>query len=156
MIVIGISRGSLTTTTASSQVHHPVQRTPVFSKSPLEHFCILSLSPLQSEPSIIQTVYEKPSLFSRYDSKPLHSIRVKFFCGGLTEYRASGSQINHNIQRILGIYWYFLKSSHLVHRRTCFMDSTEETREWVLEPETEYRFELDPGTTLAIKVSTFI
>lgn len=26
------------------------------------------------------------------------------------------------------------------------------TRQWVLEPETEYRFELDPGTTLAITV----
>lgn len=29
------------------------------------------------------------------------------------------------------------------------------TRQWVLEPETEYRFELDPGTTLAIKVRHF-
>ncbi|KAA1469407.1 hypothetical protein DENSPDRAFT_835025 [Dentipellis sp. KUC8613] len=27
------------------------------------------------------------------------------------------------------------------------------TREWVLEPETEYRFELDPGTSLAIKLA---
>jgi polyribonucleotide 5'-hydroxyl-kinase len=27
-----------------------------------------------------------------------------------------------------------------------------EAKEWVLEPETEYRFELDPGTSLAIKV----
>jgi polyribonucleotide 5'-hydroxyl-kinase len=27
-----------------------------------------------------------------------------------------------------------------------------ETREWTLDPETEYRFELDPGTSLAIKV----
>ncbi|KAG6331260.1 hypothetical protein ID866_7830 [Astraeus odoratus] len=27
-----------------------------------------------------------------------------------------------------------------------------EPKEWVLEPETEYRFELDPGTSLAIKV----
>lgn len=27
-----------------------------------------------------------------------------------------------------------------------------EQREWTLSPETEYRFELDPGTTLAIKV----
>lgn len=27
-----------------------------------------------------------------------------------------------------------------------------ETKEWALEPETEYRFELDPGTSLAIKV----
>jgi hypothetical protein len=26
------------------------------------------------------------------------------------------------------------------------------TREWVLEPETEYRFELDPGSSLAIRV----
>ncbi len=25
-------------------------------------------------------------------------------------------------------------------------------REWVLEPETEYRFELDPGSSLAIRV----
>lgn len=25
-------------------------------------------------------------------------------------------------------------------------------KEWKLEPETEYRFELDPGTSLAIKV----
>ena len=25
-------------------------------------------------------------------------------------------------------------------------------KEWVLDPETEYRFELDPGTSLAIKV----
>lgn len=30
------------------------------------------------------------------------------------------------------------------------------TREWVLEPETEYRFELDPGSTLAIKVNSSI
>jgi polyribonucleotide 5'-hydroxyl-kinase len=27
-----------------------------------------------------------------------------------------------------------------------------ESKEWTLEAETEYRFELDPGTTLAIKV----
>lgn len=27
----------------------------------------------------------------------------------------------------------------------------EEPRQWNLEPETEYRFELDPGTSLAIK-----
>jgi polyribonucleotide 5'-hydroxyl-kinase len=27
-----------------------------------------------------------------------------------------------------------------------------ESREWTLDPETEYRFELDPGTSLAIKV----
>jgi hypothetical protein len=27
-----------------------------------------------------------------------------------------------------------------------------ENKEWVLDPETEYRFELDPGTSLAIKV----
>ena len=27
-----------------------------------------------------------------------------------------------------------------------------ESKEWALEPETEYRFELDPGTSLAIKV----
>ena len=27
-----------------------------------------------------------------------------------------------------------------------------ESKEWTLEPETEYRFELDPGTSLAIKV----
>ena len=33
-------------------------------------------------------------------------------------------------------------------------DSSEVTKEWVLDPETEYRFELDPGTTLAITVST--
>jgi polyribonucleotide 5'-hydroxyl-kinase len=25
-------------------------------------------------------------------------------------------------------------------------------KEWVLQPETEYRFELDPGTSIAIKV----
>ncbi|KAI6127761.1 Pre-mRNA cleavage complex II protein Clp1-domain-containing protein [Pisolithus croceorrhizus] len=30
--------------------------------------------------------------------------------------------------------------------------SQADTKEWVLEPETEYRFELDPGTSLAIKV----
>jgi hypothetical protein len=29
---------------------------------------------------------------------------------------------------------------------------TAESKEWALEPETEYRFELDPGTSLAIKV----
>lgn len=29
---------------------------------------------------------------------------------------------------------------------------TGATKEWVLEPETEYRFELDPGTSLAIRV----
>ena len=33
------------------------------------------------------------------------------------------------------------------------MGTSGDTKEWVLEPETEYRFELDPGTTLAIKVS---
>lgn len=27
------------------------------------------------------------------------------------------------------------------------------TKDWELEPETEYRFELDPDTTLAIKVN---
>jgi hypothetical protein len=27
-----------------------------------------------------------------------------------------------------------------------------DSNEWVLDPETEYRFELDPGTSLAIKV----
>lgn len=32
--------------------------------------------------------------------------------------------------------------------------SEEHVKEWELEPETEYRFELDPGTTLAIKVNT--
>ena len=31
-------------------------------------------------------------------------------------------------------------------------DVVETPREWILEAETEYRFELDPGTTLAIKV----
>ena len=31
-----------------------------------------------------------------------------------------------------------------------------EPKEWALEPETEYRFELDPGTSLAIKVSSNI
>lgn len=29
---------------------------------------------------------------------------------------------------------------------------TTHTQEWVLKPESEYRFELDPDTTLAIKV----
>ncbi|PBK92963.1 hypothetical protein ARMGADRAFT_1012667 [Armillaria gallica] len=32
-------------------------------------------------------------------------------------------------------------------------EDTAETKEWVLEPETEYRFELDPGTSLAVKLS---
>jgi hypothetical protein len=27
-----------------------------------------------------------------------------------------------------------------------------ESKEWTLDPETEYRFELDPGTSLAVKV----
>lgn len=31
-------------------------------------------------------------------------------------------------------------------------DSSDATKEWKLDPETEYRFELDPGTTLAITV----
>jgi polyribonucleotide 5'-hydroxyl-kinase len=31
-------------------------------------------------------------------------------------------------------------------------DQKSTSKEWKLEPETEYRFELDPGTTLAIKV----
>ncbi|CAK5277587.1 unnamed protein product [Mycena citricolor] len=31
-------------------------------------------------------------------------------------------------------------------------ESHHETREWTLDPETEYRFELDPGTSLAIKL----
>ncbi|THH17124.1 hypothetical protein EW146_g3646 [Bondarzewia mesenterica] len=31
--------------------------------------------------------------------------------------------------------------------------STSASKEWVLEPETEYRFELDPGTSLAIKLA---
>ncbi|KAL0066482.1 Cleavage polyadenylation factor subunit clp1 [Marasmius tenuissimus] len=30
--------------------------------------------------------------------------------------------------------------------------SESSSKEWVLEPETEYRFELDPGTSLAIKL----
>lgn len=29
------------------------------------------------------------------------------------------------------------------------------SKQWVLENETEYRFELDPGTSLAIKVRSF-
>jgi polyribonucleotide 5'-hydroxyl-kinase len=29
-----------------------------------------------------------------------------------------------------------------------------DAKEWVLHPETEYRFELDPGTSIAIKVRT--
>jgi hypothetical protein len=32
------------------------------------------------------------------------------------------------------------------------MAQPAESREWVLEAETEYRFELDPKTSLAIKV----
>ncbi|KAF6763856.1 hypothetical protein DFP72DRAFT_986592 [Ephemerocybe angulata] len=32
--------------------------------------------------------------------------------------------------------------------------SAPRPREWILEPETEYRFELDPGTTFAIKISS--
>ena len=31
-------------------------------------------------------------------------------------------------------------------------EKSAEVKEWVLEPETEYRFELDPGTSLAVKV----
>lgn len=31
-------------------------------------------------------------------------------------------------------------------------ENSVEVKEWILEPETEYRFELDPGTSLAIKV----
>jgi len=31
-------------------------------------------------------------------------------------------------------------------------DISVDIKEWVLEPETEYRFELDPGTSLAIKL----
>ena len=31
-------------------------------------------------------------------------------------------------------------------------DPSDAPKEWVLDPETEYRFELDPGTTLAITV----
>lgn len=34
-------------------------------------------------------------------------------------------------------------------------DSPEVTKEWMLDPETEYRFELDPDTTLAITVCLF-
>ncbi len=30
-----------------------------------------------------------------------------------------------------------------------------ESKKWDLEPESEYRFELDPGTSLAIKVCAF-
>jgi polyribonucleotide 5'-hydroxyl-kinase len=35
-------------------------------------------------------------------------------------------------------------------------EKSAEVKEWVLEPETEYRFELDPGTSLAIKVCTYL
>jgi len=31
-------------------------------------------------------------------------------------------------------------------------EKSVEAKEWVLEPETEYRFELDPDTSLAIRV----
>ncbi|KAI5124303.1 hypothetical protein M0805_008911 [Coniferiporia weirii] len=31
-------------------------------------------------------------------------------------------------------------------------DADQETKEWVLDPGTEYRFELDPGVTLAVKI----
>ena len=30
--------------------------------------------------------------------------------------------------------------------------SSPHIKEWVLDPETEYRFELDPGSSLAIRV----
>jgi len=33
------------------------------------------------------------------------------------------------------------------------LDETQlDTKEWILDAETEYRFELDPGSSLAIKV----
>ena len=33
------------------------------------------------------------------------------------------------------------------------LDETQpDTKQWVLDPETEYRFELDPGSSLTIKV----
>lgn len=35
----------------------------------------------------------------------------------------------------------------------CLLFLMSDTKEWHLQPETEYRFELDPGTSLAIKVS---
>jgi hypothetical protein len=35
-------------------------------------------------------------------------------------------------------------------------ENSVEAKEWVLEPETEYRFELDPGTSLAIKVWDYL
>lgn len=34
------------------------------------------------------------------------------------------------------------------------MSEHSNAREWALEAETEYRFELDPGTSLAIKVDS--
>lgn len=44
----------------------------------------------------------------------------------------------------------------IVHsKRTSFMSaqqSSTDTQQWELEPESEYRFELDPGASLAIKV----
>jgi hypothetical protein len=33
-----------------------------------------------------------------------------------------------------------------------FDETRPDTKEWVLEAETEYRFELDPGSSLTIKV----
>lgn len=43
----------------------------------------------------------------------------------------------------------------ILHNKALLMEESDQKRtakEWKLEAETEYRFELDPGTTLAIKV----
>lgn|ERR1700722_3541850 len=41
-----------------------------------------------------------------------------------------------------------------LHSMTDSNPKTITSREWILEAETEYRFELDPGAILAIKVRT--
>ena len=50
--------------------------------------------------------------------------------------------------------WLFLQSQETQESENLAMSEKKavESKEWALEPETEYRFELDPGTSLAIKV----
>jgi hypothetical protein len=59
--------------------------------------------------------------------------------------RVSGHN-NQNSSR--SIYVLYLRDISMSARDS----GSSNTREWVLEPETEYRFELDPGSSLAIRV----
>lgn len=51
---------------------------------------------------------------------------------------------------MINVYTHVHTAASLVH--TAMDERLAVPREWVLNAESEYRFELDPGTSVAIKV----